>query len=97
MLSVLMLLLLGKLQDVMWAGNSRAWHWAFGYAAVNLLFALGSLSGVGIVVGGMALFGYAWAYFAWLRRFSDSLGMWLLVYLLGAAMPMVLTFMMITK
>ena len=69
----------------------------FGYAAVNLLFALGSLSGVGIVVGGMALFGYAWAYFAWLRRLSDSLGMWLLVYLLGAAMPMVLTFMMITK
>ena len=29
MLSVLMLLLLGKLQDVVWAGNSRAWHWAF--------------------------------------------------------------------
>ena len=75
MLGVLMLLLLGKLQDVVWTANSRAWYWACAYAAINLLFVLDSLSGAGILVGGMVLFLYAWGYFALLRRLSDSLGL----------------------
>lgn len=95
MIGALFLLLFGKLQDTAWAGNSRAWHWACAYAALNLLMSLGGLSGAGIVIGGMMLFLYAWGYFALLRRLSDSLGLWLLTYLCGAALPLVFAFMLI--
>lgn len=90
MLQVLLLLLLAKLQDHVCEGWP-AWRWALLFAALTFLF--GIKSGAGAALMGAAVSGlYAWGYFALLRRVSESVAIWLAVYLMGAVLPFVLAF-----
>ena len=88
MLDVLLLLVLGKLQDVL-GENSKPWQWALAYAAVTLVLSMGG-DAVGALVSTVVLGLYSWGYFALLRRFTDNLAMWLLTLLGGAVFPFVL-------
>ncbi|MBP8875432.1 MAG: hypothetical protein KBG52_03820 [Neisseria sp.] len=93
MLQVLLLLLLGKLQDTVMT-HWPAWRWALLFAILVFLFGLGAgVGGAGIAALLSGL--YSWAYFALLRRVSDHLMMWLAIYLAGALLPLVLAFQMV--
>ncbi|RRD89857.1 hypothetical protein [Conchiformibius steedae] len=94
MVGLILLLLLAKWQDFQ-AANTAAWQWALGYALAGAL--LGGGGWVLMVLNGMLLFLYTWGYFALLRRFTDSLLIWVPLYLGGALLPFLLTVMMLSK
>ncbi|MCP1660293.1 hypothetical protein [Neisseria perflava] len=90
MLGILLLLVFGKLQESFFTENSRAWHWALAYTLLSGIWsAVFGISGT-LLLGLVSLFLYTWGYFALLRRVSDSLLLWLAVYLLGALLPFLL-------
>lgn len=71
MLQMLILLAFAKLQDIVYAENSRAWQWALAYGIVVFLFGIFSSSLVGALFGGVILGLYSWGYFALLRQVVD--------------------------
>lgn len=81
-----LLLFMGKMQEHAYEETSQAWHWALAYAvAVLLLNVLDSLLGAVLLA---VLYGvYAWGYFALLRVVVDQLPLWVLVFIGGALLP----------
>lgn len=90
MLQILSLLVFGKLQDHY--DRYHAWQWAVAYAGFTALWTLAATASLsGMLIGSLAVWLYAWGYFALLRRFADNLMMWLLVWVSGALLPFALT------
>ncbi|UOP04700.1 hypothetical protein [Conchiformibius kuhniae] len=94
MFGILVFLMVAKWQDF-YADRSAAWQWAAGYAAAATLLNGGGAVRmlVGFAVSGL----YAWAYFALLRRFTDSLRVWIPLYLGGAVLPLLLSVLLTAK
>ena len=89
MLGVLILMAMGKLQDVVYQENSRAWQWALAYALYILAWGIGG--GLVSALVGSAVAGlYAWGYFALLRQVTDNILLWVLVLFGGAIMPLLI-------
>lgn len=92
MIGALILLVVARLQDV-YADLAKAWQWAFGYAFLSSILSLSD----GIVIflfSVLILSLYAWGYFVLLRRFTDNLLLWILIYLGGAVLPVILSFLL---
>lgn len=90
MLTMLMLLAFGKLQELVYQEALSAWHWALAFAALNLALALFGSPLLPALIGAAVLGLYAWGYFALLRVTADSLVLWLLIFIGGALMPWLL-------
>ena len=88
MLDALILLIFGKLQDT-FQETSRTWQWALAYGVIAFLLG-GGTSLLGMIIGGVITGLYAWGYFKLLRNLADNLMLWLLVFLVGAVLPMLL-------
>lgn len=91
-MGILLLLAFAKMQEM--ASGSRAWQWALGYTLVQAgleVFLSGAVVS-GMWLGSLLLFVYVWGYFALLRRVSDTVFLWLIVYIGGAFGPMGLAF-----
>lgn len=90
MLSIVLLMALGKLQELVYQEQSAAWHWALAYALLQ--FGLSVLDGgvLPALLGALLIGLYAWAYFALLRAWVDHLLLWLLLYFGGALLPWLL-------
>ena len=84
----LILLIFGKLQDT-FQETSRTWQWALAYGLVIFLLS-GGASLLGLIIGSAIVGLYAWGYFKLLRNLADNLILWLLVFLVGSALPLVL-------
>ena len=84
----LILLIFGKLQDT-FQETSRTWQWALAYGVIAFLLG-GGTSLLGMIIGGVITGLYAWGYFKLLRNLADNLMLWLLVFLVGAVLPMLL-------
>lgn len=89
-LTMLMLLMFGKLQELVYQETSSAWHWALAFAAINLVLALFGGALLPALIGAAVLGLYAWGYFALLRVTADQLALWLLIFIGGALMPWLL-------
>lgn len=90
MITIVILLMLGKMQEY-YADRSAAWMWAAAFAVVNILFSLsiGIFAGlVSSVIVGL----YAWVYFVLLRRFADKVPIWVVIYIAGAVLPLLIVF-----
>ncbi|WP_369581960.1 hypothetical protein [Kingella oralis] len=88
MFGPLILLIFGKLQDT-FQETSRTWQWALAYGVIAFLLG-GGTSLLGMIIGGVITGLYAWGYFKLLRNLADNLMLWLLVFLVGAVLPMLL-------
>lgn len=88
MFGALILLIFGKLQDT-FQETSRTWQWALAYGVIAFLLG-GGTSLLGMIIGGVITGLYAWGYFKLLRNLADNLMLWLLVFLVGAVLPMLL-------
>ena len=88
MFGPLILLIFGKLQDT-FQETSRTWQWALAYCVIAFLLG-GGTSLLGMIIGGVITGLYAWGYFKLLRNLADNLMLWLLVFLVGAVLPMLL-------
>ena len=88
MFGPLILLIFGKLQDT-FQETSRTWQWALAYGVIMFLLS-GGASLLGMIIGGVITGLYAWGYFKLLRNLADNLMLWLLVFLVGAVLPMLL-------
>ena len=88
MFGPLILLIFGKLQDT-FQETSRTWQWALSYGVIAFLLG-GGTSLLGMIIGGVITGLYAWGYFKLLRNLADNLMLWLLVFLVGAVLPMLL-------
>lgn len=97
MLDVLTLLVFGKLQEHVYEETSRAWQWALAYTLFVLSGQLFGGNGnlLALLIGAVLVFLYAWAYFGLLRYFVDSLMVWLLVYIGGALLPLLIALKLI--
>ena len=84
----LILLIFGKLQDT-FQETSRTWQWALAYGVIAFLLS-GGASLLGMIIGGVITGLYAWGYFKLLRNLADNLMLWLLVFMGGAVLPMLL-------
>lgn len=90
-MGLFILLLVAKLQDF-YAERSAVWQWALGCALLSSLLSFkdGILAfAVNVIVYGL----YLWAYFALLRRYTDNLLIWVIIYLCGALLPVFLPLM----
>jgi len=88
MLDALILLIFGKLQDT-FQETSRTWQWALTYGVIVFLFSVGA-SLPAMIAAGVIMGLYAWGYFKLLRNLADNLMLWLLVFMGGAVLPMLL-------
>lgn len=88
MFGPLILLIFGKLQDT-FQETSRTWQWALAYGVIAFLLG-GGTSLLGMIIGGVITGLYAWGYFKLLRNLADNLMLWLLVFWVGAVLPMLL-------
>ena len=93
MFDALILLIFGKLQDT-FQETSRTWQWALAYGVIAFLLG-GGTSLLGMIIGGVITGLYAWGYFKLLRNLADNLMLWLLVFLVGSALPLVLRLVLI--
>ncbi len=93
MFGPLILLIFGKLQDT-FQENSRTWQWALAYGVIAFLLG-GGTSLLGMIIGGVITGLYAWGYFKLLRNLADNLMLWLLVFLVGAVLPVVLSYILL--
>ena len=88
MLDALILLIFGRLQDT-FQETLRTWQWALTYGVIVYLLSVGAslpaTSAAGVIMGL-----YAWGYFKLLRNLADNLMLWLLVFMGGAVLPMLL-------
>ena len=89
----LILLIFGKLQDT-FQETSRTWQWALAYGVIAFLLG-GGTSLLGMIIGGVITGLYAWGYFKLLRNLADNLMLWLLVFLVGAVLPVVLSYILL--
>lgn len=85
MFQILILLAAARLQE-MYADNSPIWHWALGYSLFSGVFS-GYSNLLAILIHISLFFAYACGYFALLRRVTDHVFLWSLVWLGGALMP----------
>ena len=85
----LILLIFGKLQDT-FQETSRTWQWALAYGLVIFLLS-GGAPLLALIIGSAIVGLYAWGYFGLLR----NLMLWLLVFLVGSALPLVLRLVLI--
>lgn len=95
MLTGLVLLILGKLQDVLNIKPLPAaiFLGVMGMVQIFLLYDF-SLGMMIIALMGAVVFGaYVWGYLTLLDRFRDNLLAWLGIYLGGALIPVILSFM----
>ena len=83
LLEIVMLMVIGKLQD----SGGPAWVWALLFVGIDIM-AFGYRNPMTHAIAA----GYAWIYFLLLRRVSDSLMTWLLLFIIGGALPLVLTY-----
>ena len=88
MLDALILLIFGKLQDT-FQETSRTWQWALPYGVIVFLLSVGA-SLPAMIAAGVIMGLYAWGYFKLLRNLADNLMLWLLVFMGGAVLPMLL-------
>ena len=88
MLDALILLIFGKLQDT-FQETSRTWQWALTYGVIVFLLSVGA-SLPAMIAAGVIMGLYAWGYFKLLRHLADNLMLWLLVFMGGAVLPMLL-------
>ena len=88
MFGPLILLIFGKLQDT-FQETSRTWQWALAYGLVIFLLS-GGAPLLALIIGSAIVGLYAWGYFGLLRNLADNLMLWLLVFLVGAVLPMLL-------
>ena len=88
MLDVLILLIFGKLQDT-FQETSRTWQWALTYGVIVFLLSVGA-SLPAMIAAGVIMGLYGWGYFKLLRNLADNLMLWLLVFMGGAVLPMLL-------
>ena len=93
MFGALILLIFGKLQDT-FQETSRTWQWALAYGVIMFLLSSGA-SLLGMIIGGVITGLYAWGYFKLLRNLADNLMLWLLVFLVGAVLPVVLSYILL--
>ena len=89
----LILLIFGKLQDT-FQETSRTWQWALAYGLVLFLLS-GGAPLLALIIGSAIVGLYAWGYFGLLRNLADNLMLWLLVFLVGSALPLVLRLVLI--
>lgn len=79
MIGIVILMIMGRLQENI--DTAPAYYWALAYAVISALLSLGSFA-IGAIVIMMISNGLmAWAYFALLRRFGDSVALWWLIFL----------------
>ncbi|MBW3885380.1 hypothetical protein HHC19_01810 [Neisseria meningitidis] len=90
MITVIILLIFGKMQEY-YADRSATWMWAAAFAVVISLFSLAGGIFAALISGAISGL-YAWAYFFLLRRFTDNLPVWILIYAAGAILPLLLVF-----
>ncbi|QMT32033.1 hypothetical protein [Alysiella filiformis] len=91
-MGIFIYLLIAKLQDA-YADRSSAWQWAVAYALLSSL-----LSWQGIlpfVMNFVILALYSWGYFNLLRKFTDNLLLWILIYVGGVVFPITLSLLLI--
>ncbi|WP_325313734.1 hypothetical protein [Kingella oralis] len=88
MFGALILLIFGKLQDT-FQETSRTWQWALTYGVIVFLLSVGA-SLPAMIAAGVIMGLYAWGYFKLLRNLADNLMLWLLVFMGGAVLPMLL-------
>ena len=88
LLHLLIFLSFGKWQD--FVENSSAWQWALSFAGITLLFGLFDGNLIAAVISAVIWGLYSWAYFGLLRRVTDSLILWLMVWIGGAILPWLL-------
>ena len=93
MFGPLILLIFGKLQDT-FQETSRTWQWALTYGVIVFLLSVGA-SLPAMIAAGVIMGLYAWGYFKLLRNLADNLMLWLLVFLVGSALPLVLRLVLI--
>lgn len=92
MIEVLILLAFAKIQEA--ANTGKAWQSAAAYSVFSVLWNLlfNQMPWLHIALLALVVFVYVWGYFALLRRLSDSIPLWLLVYIGGAFAPLLLAF-----
>ncbi|MDO4640129.1 MAG: hypothetical protein Q4A84_00265 [Neisseria sp.] len=97
MVEILVLLAFGRMQEHFYQENSHAWHWALAYAACGFLWSLVNSGEFFANLISSAIAGlYAWVYFVLLRRVADNLMIWLLVWIIGALLPIFIVFQLIS-
>lgn len=89
MLQMLIMLFFAKMQDT-YAEKAPAMVWAAVCAVVSGLLMLAFGDGIlAFLISTVFLWLYCWGYFALLRRVTENLLMWLLVYFGGVVLPLV--------
>lgn len=78
MLQIAIMMIFGKIQE----NGGPAWGWALAFTGISALV-FGAYQPLALVITAA----YSWGYFLLLRRVSDSVGVWIAVFLLGALLP----------
>lgn len=89
-MGIFIYLLIAKLQDF-YADRSAAWQWAVGYALLSSLLSWQGI--IPFIIGFVILALYSWGYFNLLRKFTDNLLLWILIYMGGVLVPILLPFL----
>lgn len=88
MLSLLILMAFASMVDYT-KGQYPLWGWACAYAVIYIIvgFLFGVENIVALLVSAIIIGGYAWGYFKVLEYFKGQTILWLIVYAVGALLP----------